>query len=131
MTINCKTMLVALENIKTKYNYASETAFKIGAKSVFRSMDKKLAAYYIIGFVNWKRKIKAYTNSNQVIQTQNQSLFSNVNLRLSKPNIALALGNKLVLPITKCFNYIGTSHYSQNCPNLKHRNSQTLENVKV
>ena len=59
-----KIMLVFPKSIKTKYSYVSAMGFKVGIKLAFWFINKQLAVYYIIGFVNWKQKIKAYSSSN-------------------------------------------------------------------
>ena len=64
-------MLVPSEKIKTKRNYVLAMKSKAGVKPVSWSLNKKLATYYIVGFMNQKRKKEAYIGSNQAIQTQN------------------------------------------------------------
>ena len=103
---------------------------KIRSKPVFRSSNKRLAAYSIVGFINQKQKVKVCIGGNQVTQTQNQSLFSNTNLRLSKPNAILVLSNRLISLIVKCFNCDDIDHYSQNYPKPDHKKLQSLENTK-
>ena len=116
-----KTVLVPPERIKTKCGYVLATKSKARAKPAFWSLDKRLVAYHVVGFVNWKWKAESRVGSNQATQTQNQNLAFNANARPSKPNSTLALGNKPAPPLTRCFNCQGTNHYSWNCPNLENK----------
>ena len=65
MTTSLKTILVPLEGIKAKCSYVLATRSKAEAKPAFRFLDKKLAVYHIVGFVNWKRKVKTCLSDNQ------------------------------------------------------------------
>ena len=125
-----ETVLVPPEGIKTKRGYVSAMKSKTGAKPAPWSLDKRLTAYYIVGFVNQKQKAEFCLGGNQAAQTQNQNLATNANLRLSKLNISSASGDKLALSSTKCFNCQKTGHYSQNCPNPENKRQQGSGNGK-
>ena len=86
IAISLEIVLVFSKNIKTKCNFVLATKFRTEAKPAFWSIDKKLIIYCIIGFVNWKQKVKARIDDNQVIQTQNQNLSPNLRLEnLTQP----------------------------------------------
>ena len=59
-----ETILVFLERIKTKCGYILATRSKAGVKPSSRSLDKKSAAHYVIGFVNRKLKVEFHVDSN-------------------------------------------------------------------
>ena len=130
MAISLKTVLVFPEGIKTKCGYVLIIGSKARAKPASLSLDKKLTAYHVISFVNWKWKAKTRLSGNQAAQTQNQNLAPNTNARPSKPDATLASGNRLAPTLIKCFNYQKTGHYSQNCSNLENKRPWGLENKK-
>ena len=70
MTISLKTELVVSEGIKIKHSYVLAIKSKIVLKPAFKSINKKLIACYIVGFMNWKQKAEAYAGDNQATQTQ-------------------------------------------------------------
>ena len=67
MATSLKIVLVPLVGNKTKHNYVLATESKAGAKPAPQSLDKKLAAHHIIGFVNWKQKAESRLGGNQAV----------------------------------------------------------------
>ena len=64
MTTSLEIVFVLLNGIKIKCDYILATESKARAKSAFWFLDKKSVAYYVIGFVNQKQKVKTCANSN-------------------------------------------------------------------
>ena len=130
MAASFETMLVPPEGIKTKRGYVSATRSKAVTKLAPRSLNKKLVAHHIVGFVNQKQKAEFCPGGNQAAQIQNQNSALNANSRPSKPDATSASGNKPAPPSIRCFNCQGTGHYSRNCPNLENKRPRGLGNEK-